>query len=82
MDGLFAKAKLFHTLSQSQVDNTEEDGEILLLIFHLELSCLRLCFQQRNMCTFLKPKETEYDSPHYAPAKRGREVPDPLYENA
>lgn len=80
MDGLFAK--LFHTLSQSQVDNTEEDVEILQLTFHLEFSCLRLCFQQGNRCTFLKPKETEYDSPYYTPAKRGREVLDPLYENA
>lgn len=79
MDGLFAK--LFHTLDQSQRDSTE-DVEILQLTFHLEFSFLRLCFEQGNLCTFFKPKETEYDSPHYAPAKRGWEVPDPLYKNA
>lgn len=66
MDGLFAK--LFHTLYQSQRDSTE-DVEILQLIFHLEFSCLCLCSEKGNLCTFLKPNETEYDSPHYAPSR-------------
>lgn len=66
MNGLFDR--LFHTLYQSQRDSTE-DMKILQFTFHLEFSCLHLCFQQGNMCTFLKPKETEYDSPHYAPSR-------------
>lgn len=66
MNGLFAK--LFPTLSQSQGDGTE-DVEIPQLTFHLEFSCLRLRFEQGNLCTFLKPNETEYDSPHYAPSR-------------